>query len=256
MDKSWFSSGKEQNTVGALTHKDGEPGKHEPLDRHDLFRHSERLPGKIRRTSEGIGLMSRSTFVSTVIVGLVLAGTAQAGIQLVGEAKLAELKGQTVLGLAEFDYSEMVVGQKDRLSEEVYLRDNKKGDAKAAEGWQTAKKERYPEHFAKLMNKVLTKKTGVTVDPKAEAPKYTIQVKVLMIEPGHNVGVSRRPAVVDFEIKIVETAKVENVIASFTCMGAIGQTAFGYDFDQTSRISESFAKCGKDLANYLRKKAF
>ena len=82
--------------------------------------------------------------------------------------------------------------------------------------------------------------------------KYTLIFKTLSIEPGYNIGISRKNAEIDAEVWIVETANKTNKLATFTISNVPGGTAFGYDFDTGLRISEAFANAGKKLGKSLK----
>ena len=82
--------------------------------------------------------------------------------------------------------------------------------------------------------------------------KYTMIVKTVSIEPGWNIGISRKNAEIDLEVWIVETANKSSKLASFTISNVPGGTAFGYDFDTGLRISEAYAKAGKSLGKSLK----
>ena len=82
--------------------------------------------------------------------------------------------------------------------------------------------------------------------------KYTLIFKTTSIEPGYNIGISRKNAQIDAEIWIVETANKSNKVATFTINNVPGGTAFGYDFDTGLRISEAYAKAGKSLGKFFK----
>jgi len=151
----------------------------------------------------------------------------------------------------EFVYDNISVGKYksekeyiDAKTEEYNKKEPGKGDA-WAKSWASDKKNRYEPKFIELF----TANSGMMIKNDA---KYTIIIKLLSIEPGYNVGISRKNAEIDVEILIVETANRENKACVITVNNVPGGTAFGYDFDTGLRISEAYANAGKKLAKYLK----
>lgn len=170
----------------------------------------------------------------------------------------SQLKGQTVLNV-EYTYDNLKVGKKD---ENVYIKEkvadyNKdepgKGD-KWLTNWKNDRSTRYQPKFEGLMNEYMVEK-GIKVGADNKA-KYTITVKTLMIEPGFNIGIMRQDAFINVEITLAETANPSGILAKVTMDNVPGRTFGGYDFDTGVRIEEAYAKCGKELAKLILKKAF
>ena len=160
------------------------------------------------------------------------------------------LKSESTLNI-EFAYDNMSVGKyKDEQeyikakTAEYNKKEAGKGDAWAV-SWITDRKSRYEPKFIELF----TDNSGMTVSTTA---KYTLIFKITTIEPGYNIGISRKNAQIDAEVWIVETANKSNKLATFTIDNVPGGTAFGYDFDTGLRISEAFAKAGKQLGKSLK----
>lgn len=160
------------------------------------------------------------------------------------------LKSENAINI-EFTYDNISVGK--HKNEQDYIKDktaeyNKKeagkGDAWAA-SWVNDRKSRYEPKFTELF----TENSGMTLSSNA---KYTLIFKLLSIEPGYNIGISRKNAEIDAEVWIVETTNKTNKLATFTIDNVPGGTAFGYDFDTGLRISEAFAKAGKKLGKDLK----
>lgn len=160
------------------------------------------------------------------------------------------LKPENSLNI-EFTYENIAVGK--YKNEQDYVTDKKaeynkkeagKGDTWAA-SWKNDRESRYEPKFLDLF-KI---NTGMNITPDA---KYTMIVKTLSIEPGWNIGISRKNAEIDLEIWIVETANKSSKLASFSINNVPGGTAFGYDFDTGQRISEAYAKAGKSLGKFFK----
>jgi hypothetical protein len=160
------------------------------------------------------------------------------------------LKAESMINI-EFSYDNMSVGKYSREADYIRAKTdeyNKKEPGKGdtwATSWANDKPNRYQPKFMELF----TLTSGMTVSKEA---KYTLVFHVLSIEPGYNIGISRKNAEIDAEIWIVETANRDNKLTMMTISNVPGGTAFGYDFDSGLRISEAFANAGKKLAKYLK----
>ena len=160
------------------------------------------------------------------------------------------LKPETTVNI-EFVYENMSVGKYKTEKEYVAAKTeeyNKKEPGKGdswAKSWESDKKGRYEPKFIELF----TLNSGMTVKKDA---KYTIIIRIVSIEPGYNVGISRKNAEIDVEVSIVETANRDNKACVITVNNIPGGAPFGYDFDAGLRISEGYANAGKKLAKYLK----
>lgn len=169
------------------------------------------------------------------------------------------LKGQEKVNV-EFDYSKLTL-MKDELPEERYVAERKAdlneknagvGD-KWEKEWNGAKKLIWEEKFLALMQKYCTEKKGIDFETGHTGTKYTLVVEVLWIYPGWDVYVQKQPAKMTCNLKIVETDNKGNVVFEMSAKDAPG-AQFGSQFNNETRIGESFAKCGKTFAGYLVKK--
>jgi hypothetical protein len=160
------------------------------------------------------------------------------------------LKSESSINI-EFKYENITVGkyknEQDYITaktEEYNKKEAGKGDSWAA-SWKNDRESRYEPKFIELF-KI---NSGMSVLTDA---KYTMIVKTVSIEPGWNIGISRKNAEIDLEVWIVETANKSSKLASFTINNVPGGTAFGYDFDTGLRISEAYAKAGKSIGKALK----
>ena len=166
------------------------------------------------------------------------------------------IKSEKVINI-KYDYSSMKVGSFN--TEEEYINDklnyyNEKEPGKGEkwkEGWVNSREERYEPKFEELFNKYLPDNK---VQQNASGAKYTLIVKTVFIEPGFHVGVMKKPASVNFEFIFVDAEDESKIITELYLNGVIGSQAMGYDFDVGSRIAESYAKGGKELAKFILKK--
>lgn len=164
-----------------------------------------------------------------------------------------QLKGQQVI-LVQYDYSNLGVGKFDK--EEDYINkkveDYNKSEAgkgnKWKESWKSDRNARFEPKFEQLFNE--TTQNG-KVDPKATDAKYVMIIHTTFIEPGFNVGVTRKPAFINVEVTFKDASGKE--IALVTVQNCPGRDAMGFDYDTGYRIEEAYAKLGKSMASFLNK---
>ena len=82
--------------------------------------------------------------------------------------------------------------------------------------------------------------------------QFEMNVHTVFTEPGFNVGITRKPAYIDVEVKFKNISSGEEV-AVLTVDNCPGQDAMGFDFDTGYRLEEAYAKLGKALAGYILK---
>jgi hypothetical protein len=188
------------------------------------------------------------------IVGLVLMsfslGTMAQKIK-VASGKIKDLAGIEKIRI-EYDYSDLGVGkfdvEEEYIAEKVadYNEDEAgKGD-QWREAWFNDRPTRYEPKFEELFSKYAAfLESGQNVDSEV-----VMQVHTTFIEPGFNVGVARKPASINLEVRFIQGNKM---VASILILNSPGGGAMGYDFDAGYRISEAYAKAGKSLGRYLDK---
>ena len=171
---------------------------------------------------------------------------------------LGFLKGEKTLNV-EYVYDGLIVG---KITEKAYTEEkvagyNKKEPGKGdkwLQAWKSDRAARYEPKFEDLINKQLSsRKAGLTVAKNAEA-KYTLVLKTTNLEPGWNVAVMRRPALVSTRAEFFETKNRGRELAVVTVLEAPGRDAMGNDFDIAYRVQEGYAKTGKELGAFLYKK--
>ncbi|MDI3322045.1 hypothetical protein [Pinibacter soli] len=154
----------------------------------------------------------------------------------------------------EFVYENVKVGKYD--NEKDYI-DKKKEDMnkkeagtgdKWAKAWIDDRDNRYKPKFEELF----TKNTALQVSDKGTS-KYTLVYKTTFLEPGYNIGISRKNAQHNAEIVIVETANKNKVLARISLDKALGRDFWGADFDTGARLAETYADAGKALAKFIEK---
>ncbi|WP_295121421.1 hypothetical protein [uncultured Chitinophaga sp.] len=198
-------------------------------------------------------------FIRTTLAFLLVAGLAP---QLATAQKIKLVKGdiKAFAGIdtlnTEFTYDNLEVGKEgneenyiERKKAEYNKKEAGKGDA-WAKAWKDDRAFRYEPKFNELFTKHFEHPAG-----SYKRAKYTLVVHTSFIEPGFNVGITRKSAKIDTQIWLVETAgDHKEAIVKFTVEDAPGGDAMGFDFDSGLRISEAYAITGKALAKYINKK--
>lgn len=156
----------------------------------------------------------------------------------------------------EYNYDGMGVGsyanEADYVNEKVE-KYNEKEEGKGDDWkkrWVGDRKNRYQPKFEELLNKYL-EEVDIYVGQNEKDAKYTLILKTTFIEPGYNVFVSRRDALVNTEAIFVESNNKDNVVAKIVIKGQTGAASMGSDFDSGTRIQEGYAKTGKSLGKFI-----
>jgi hypothetical protein len=185
------------------------------------------------------------------LIALALPASAQKMKLTKGDLKA--LKGEKSIN-TEFTYENMGVGKFKKEQEYIdkkvkeYNEDEKgKGD-RWAKAWVADRENRFAPQFNELLTKYGQMDAGSNPDAK-----YTLIFNTSFTEPGFNVGVMRKPAYIDGTATIVETANRDNVVAVITVDNSPGRDAGGFDYDTGERISEAYAKAGKEIGQMIVK---
>lgn len=171
---------------------------------------------------------------------------------------LAFLKGETAINV-EYVYSGLTVGKK---TEDAYIQEkvtayNTKEPGRGDQwlrSWKSARTARFEPKFEELFNKQLSGRKASLAVGKNPGAKYTLVLKTTSLEPGFNVGIMRRPALVSTVAEFVETKNRSRKLAEIAILEAPGRDAGGYDFDVGYRLQEGYAKTGKELGAFVYKK--
>lgn len=197
--------------------------------------------------------MKTTRFIAVCVVAILASFTVY-GQKLKPSGNLAELKSAKEYKL-EFLYENIQVGkfkdEEDYIAKKVAEYDEKepgRGD-KWKKAWKDDREARYHVKFEELFNKYLEGR-GVKGGRDIESGNV-IKVYTKFIEPGFNVGVMRQNAYVSMNLVFFKDGKE---VGQLSVEKSPGGTAFGYDFDTGVRISEAYAKAGKEVGAYLAKK--
>ncbi len=160
-----------------------------------------------------------------------------------------------------YDYSDMAVGKFDNEADYVQKKVDEYNEKEAGKGdewkekWINDREERFEPSFEELLNKYLGKEDITVGRHKDDAP-YILLLKTIYTEPGFNIYITRKNAEINTRVIFKEKDNPDNVLAVIEMDRCPGRSVGMSDYDTGSRIMEAYAKCGKELGKYLRKKAF
>ncbi|UII19500.1 hypothetical protein [Fulvivirga ligni] len=172
------------------------------------------------------------------------------------EGDLSFLKGIDKINI-EYSFDEMKVGKYDDENEYLQDRMDKKNEKEPGtgdewkKGWFEDRETRFEPKFEQLFNEY-AKKSGITASKGLDGAEATMKVHTYFTEPGFNVGVVRKSAMISVKIVFVDSSGKE--MGSLDITNVPGRDAMGYDFDTGYRIEEAYAKLGKETAKFLEKK--
>jgi hypothetical protein len=198
--------------------------------------------------------------LSVFFIAMLMTGIFSASAQKIKleSGDLGFFKGQTELKV-EYDYQTVSVGKFKIEADYINKKKAEYNEKEPGSGerWEKAwfddRSERYAPRLEEEMNLQFDKrgvKCKVSQDSEAT---YTVIFKTTFIEPGFNIGVTRKNAYIDAEAIFVESANHEKILAKITIENSPGRDAFGYDFDTGLRIQEAYAKAGKELVYFIWK---
>lgn len=165
-----------------------------------------------------------------------------------------QLKGVKKMNI-KFEYDGMTIGKK-QIPNDEYVNDrkeslNKKESGKGstwAHAWEADRGRRFEPGFRDYFNRA---QAGIRVGSFPEE-KYTLVFKTSNLEPGYNVGVSRKNALVSGEAWVVETANPANVLCKIQVKNAPGSMG-GFDFDNGERMRMAYGYAGNLVGKLFKK---
>lgn|SRR5690606_7355797 len=197
----------------------------------------------------------KTTLFLVAFTALTLSVSAQK--MKIESGNLSFLKDQTEINV-EFDFSNATF-YNEKMSEQDYINKrlkeigDDKGKAEAdkwLEDWNSSKEDSFTEKFITSFNNY----GEIQVSEDDSAP-YTLIVETVWIYPGWFAGVMKQPAKITTNLKFVETANRNNVLAVISSKNAPGDGYFIGVANNNDRISEGYAKTGKSLAGLVKKRA-
>jgi hypothetical protein len=169
----------------------------------------------------------------------------------VTEGKISALADVKTIKIV-YDYSNLGVGKFDVEDEyiEKKVADMNEDEAGTGDAWKEAwfgdRQKTYEPKFEDLFAKYAS---SIKSGPDVESD-VTMLVHTTFIEPGFNVGVAKKPALINLEITFHNEG---SGLLKVLVLKSPGTGAGGFDYDAEYRISEAYAKAGKTLGKYLEK---
>jgi hypothetical protein len=192
-------------------------------------------------------------FMKTITIAALLFFSFTVSAQEVDLTKgdLSILKGETSINI-ELTYEKMAIGDfnkeadyiKKRI-EELNTKEPGTGDKWAVE-WEEQKKNYFGDKF--ILG--FTKQNKMTNSKDA---KYTLIFNTKALEPGYQVGISKRNAGVDGNVTLVETAKRDKKLAVLYVERAPETKWRGAAFDAKSRIGDAYYMDGQKVGKFIEK---
>jgi len=180
---------------------------------------------------------------------LLMSGCAGLNMNIL-EGKAENFKGVKSIYL-KFDYSKMIVGrydtEKDYIDHKVKELSETDRDEKWLDKWNDGKDNLYPESFAERFN-IFIKDAGAEMSTENKDAKYTMVLKTLYLDLGFYAFVQARPAMINTEIYVFETANPSKVIFRCKTYNTIGDA-----IKDISRINEAYRNLGAHLGKKLGK---
>jgi len=197
-------------------------------------------------------MKTKITFLSLMVISLISI-TVDAQKLKITSGKLKSLSEHKSFNMV-YSYDDgLKIGkktEKEYVSEKIADKNKKEpgtGDAWAAKWHKDKEGGVFFDKLEILFNEVL-EDHHVSGSRDNTNATCTIYFNVYYMDPGYNIGISRKPAYVSMTATFVTN---ENEIAEVDMVKAPGRGAGGYDFDVEYRISEAFEKTGKTLGKAL-----
>ncbi len=171
------------------------------------------------------------------------------------------LKGQKDVNV-EFVYDNATF-YKENMTEQEYIakqsaeaEEKSKGSGETwKKKWASAPETIWQPKFLELMNRYLQDDHGLSFQEGLSDAQYTLIVETVWLYPGWDAAVMKQPAKVSLDLKFVETANRDKILAEVSSENAPGNQ-WGSSFSNEDRLGEGYAKTGKSFAKLIEKKTF
>jgi len=191
--------------------------------------------------------------------------------QKLTSGSLDALKGEKTLNVT-FEYSNITVGNwvnpfatgkgttekeyVDKKTAELNAKNPGDGD-RWAQAWQDDRQKLFQPAFLQAFNEKLEKQ-GVVGKENVSDARYTLLVKTFFVDPGWNIGVSKKEAFISLSIDIVETVDHSKVVASVEMKNVLKkvQVSSGdmtFDFAVGQRLQACYEQAGTSFGKFLSK---
>ncbi len=163
---------------------------------------------------------------------------------------LSILKDQTTINI-EFTYDKMTVGDDGKEADYIKrkrteMNDKEKGSGEIwARKWDEDKAGMYQPKF--ILGFTNLSKMTVSADAK-----YTLIFNTKALEPGYQVGISKRNAGIDGTVTIVETANRDKKLIAMSVERPGENKWRGAAFDAASRIADAYYLTGQKIGKFIK----
>ena len=155
----------------------------------------------------------------------------------------------------QFDYSDLKIGGYENEAAYIaYMREDAELRRKSADEWEQKwfddRKTVFEPKFLELYDKYAGSK--IKLDQKTKEQKFVLKLHTQFIEIGFNRNFKESPTYINVIVTISDKNNIEEplVISMKYVIGKEAMSSYSADF---RRIEEAYAKCGKELARYMKK---
>lgn len=155
----------------------------------------------------------------------------------------------------QFDYSDLKIGgYENEVAYKEYMREDAELRRKSADEWEkkwlSDRKSVFEPKFLEVFHKYAGSK--IKLDPKAKEQNFVLKLHTQFIEIGFNRNFKESPTYINVLVTLSDENSNEEplVISMKYVIGKEVMSSYSADF---RRIEEAYAKCGKELARYMRK---
>ncbi len=191
--------------------------------------------------------------------------------QKLTSGSLDAIKGEKTLNVM-FEYSDITIGNwanpfatgkgmpekeyVEKKTSELNAKNPGDGD-RWAQAWQDDRTRLFQPAFIQAFNEKL-EKSGIVGKENAPDARYTILVKTFFVDPGWNIGVSKKEAYISLLIDVAETADHSKVVASVEMKNVLKkvQVSYGdmtFDFAVGQRLQACYEQAGISFGKFLSK---
>jgi hypothetical protein len=156
-----------------------------------------------------------------------------------------------------FNYTDLQVGTYGPEQAYIdYMMDDAEKRKKGSSGewltqWNADRTTWYQPRFIELFSNYMGNQ-GVKIDTGRHGQTYELNVHTRFIEPGFNRNAKRAPALLNVIVTLSEIGNPENALV-ISMNDIPGNEILGSYLPDNRRIGEAYAKCGKELSQYLLK---
>jgi hypothetical protein len=154
-----------------------------------------------------------------------------------------------------FDYTDLEIGGYENEAAYIaYMREDAELRRKSADDWEQKWFADRETVFEPKFLELFTKHAGskMIIDPNNKDQEFAIKLHTQFIEIGFNRNFKESPTYINVIVTITDIngAGEPLIISMKYIIGKEAMSSYSADF---RRIEEAYAKCGKELAKYMRK---